>query len=100
MRFLRTFFVEINRKYIYNISMGKRTYEQVLYEINNARRFGNAPGVEIIGKILQILRKTENDLGRIPFVHIAGTNGKGSVCAFLDTIFQKAGYCTGFPRHI
>lgn len=95
MRFLRTFFVEINRKYIYNISMGKRTYEQVLYEINNARRFGNAPGVEIIGKILQILRKTENDLGRIPFVHIAGTNGKGSVCAFLDTIFQKAGYCTG-----
>ena len=37
------FFVEINRKYIYNISMGKRTYEQVLYEINNARRFGNAP---------------------------------------------------------
>ena len=75
--------------------MGKRTYEQVLYEINNARRFGKAPGVEIIGKILQILRKTENDLGRIPFVHIAGTNGKGSVCAFLDTIFQKAGYCTG-----
>ena len=95
MRFLRTFFVEINRKYRYNISMGKRTYEQVLYEINNARRFGKAPGVEIIGKILQILRKTENDLGRIPFVHIAGTNGKGSVCAFLDTIFQKAGYCTG-----
>ena len=81
--------MEINRKYIYNISMGKRTYEQVLYEINNARRFGNAPGVEIIGKILQILRKTENNLGRIPFVHIAGTNGKGSVCAFFRHNISK-----------
>lgn len=75
--------------------MGKRTYEQVLYEINNARRFGNAPGVEIIAKILEVLRKKDNDLGRIPFIHVAGTNGKGSVCAFLDKIFQKAGYRTG-----
>lgn len=30
-----------------------------------------------------------------PVVHVAGTNGKGSVCAFLDSILRTAGYRTG-----
>jgi dihydrofolate synthase/folylpolyglutamate synthase len=31
----------------------------------------------------------------IPFIHVAGTNGKGSVCAFLSTILHEAGMRTG-----
>lgn len=32
---------------------------------------------------------------RIPAIHVAGTNGKGSVCAFLTSVFREAGYKTG-----
>lgn len=30
-----------------------------------------------------------------PVIHVAGTNGKGSICAMLDSIFREAGYRTG-----
>lgn len=30
-----------------------------------------------------------------PCIHVAGTNGKGSVCAMLEAIYRAAGYCTG-----
>ena len=33
--------------------------------------------------------------GQLRFVHIAGTNGKGSVLAYVSTVLQKAGYRTG-----
>jgi len=33
---------------------------------------------------------------RMPFIHVAGTNGKGSTCAMLEQIFRDQGYCTGF----
>lgn len=36
-----------------------------------------------------------NPQERIPFVHVAGTNGKGSVSAMLDSIFRAAGWRTG-----
>lgn len=32
---------------------------------------------------------------KIPAVHVAGTNGKGSVCAFMTSVLTKAGFCTG-----
>ncbi len=32
---------------------------------------------------------------RFPSVHVAGTNGKGSVVAMLDAMFRAAGYCSG-----
>lgn len=48
---------------------------------------------------LNILKKALAHMGnphlRYPCVHVAGTNGKGSVCAFLQEIFQKNGYRTG-----
>ena len=28
-------------------------------------------------------------------IHVAGTNGKGSVCAYLCSLLQKVGYCVG-----
>ena len=55
-------------------------YEEVLDKIENARRFGNLPGVEVSRAMLHGLGEPQKGM---PYVHIAGTNGKGSVCAFL-----------------
>ena len=32
---------------------------------------------------------------KLSVIHVAGTNGKGSVCAFLTSIYRRAGFCTG-----
>ncbi|MCP5990212.1 bifunctional tetrahydrofolate synthase/dihydrofolate synthase, partial [Klebsiella pneumoniae] len=36
-----------------------------------------------------------NPQNQIPIVHIAGTNGKGSTCAFVDTALRANGYRVG-----
>lgn len=48
--------------------------------------------LEGITTLLDFLSHPERDL---KFVHVAGTNGKGSVCAFLSEIFTSAGYKCG-----
>ena len=49
-------------------------------------------GLENIGCLLGHL---ENPQDSLQFVHVAGTNGKGSVCAFLSVMLTHAGYKTG-----
>ena len=49
-------------------------------------------GLESITALTDILGNPQNDL---KFIHVAGTNGKGSVCAFLQNILSCAGYKTG-----
>lgn len=49
-------------------------------------------GLESTSMLLQYLGNPQKDL---KFIHVAGTNGKGSVCCFLQSIFTKAGYKTG-----
>ncbi len=48
--------------------------------------------LEGIGCLMKHLGNPQNELN---FIHIAGTNGKGSVCSFLQNIFTDAGYRTG-----
>lgn len=55
-------------------------------------RFGTLPGVEISGRLLAAVGNPQRDL---PFIHIAGTNGKGSTAAFLRSVLTEAGYRTG-----
>lgn len=69
-----------------------RTYEEVIRQIENTHRFGNLPGVEVMERVLKQLAGIN---GKLPFVHIAGTNGKGSVCAFMTEIFRKSGLKAG-----
>lgn len=53
-------------------------------------------GVKLgLENITQLLALRGNPHLRCPVVHVAGTNGKGSVLAFLDAIFRAAGYRTG-----
>ena len=47
---------------------------------------------------LEVIREILKKIGRIPkgkIIHIAGTNGKGSVCAFLSSVLMEAGYKVG-----
>lgn len=55
-------------------------------------RFGIHLGLE---RIQQLLNALGNPHQQVPVIHIAGTNGKGSVCAFLLSILQAAGYRVG-----
>ncbi len=42
-----------------------------------------------------LMKHLDNPQNELKFIHIAGTNGKGSVCNFLQNIFTDAGYKTG-----
>lgn len=72
--------------------MHNYSYEQVKEQIENSRRFGNLPGAEVTSRMLSML---ENPQKGLPFIHVAGTNGKGSTCAFLASILSEAGLKVG-----
>ncbi len=48
-----------------------------------------------LGHTTELLKRLGNPSIEIPKVHVAGTNGKGSVCAYLQSLFQKSGKKTG-----
>ena len=48
-------------------------------------------GLDRVGKVRDFINIEPN----FPIVMVGGTNGKGSVCAFLETIYSKAGYSVG-----
>lgn len=67
-------------------------YEEVVEKIENSRRFGNLPGVEVTRRMLAALQEPQKGLS---YIHVAGTNGKGSTCAFLSQIMKEAGLKVG-----
>lgn len=51
-----------------------------------------------LGRTEELLRLLGNPERKLKFIHVAGTNGKGSTCAMLERILREAGYKTGlFP---
>lgn len=60
--------------------------------INTPRWRSMSLGLE---RITELLEKLGNPQNRLRFVHVAGTNGKGSTCAFTAGILQQAGYKVG-----
>ncbi|MFN3359809.1 MAG: bifunctional folylpolyglutamate synthase/dihydrofolate synthase, partial [Pseudanabaenaceae cyanobacterium] len=53
-------------------------------------------GVDLtLQRVIYLLEKLGKPQNTVPIIHVAGTNGKGSVCAFLSTILVTAGYRTG-----
>lgn len=53
---------------------------------------GSRLGLERISSLMNRLGNPQNELH---FIHVAGTNGKGSVCMMLSSILTRAGYKTG-----
>ncbi len=66
-------------------------FDPVAY-INEPRWRSMSLGLERIGELLERLGNPQN---RLRFVHVAGTNGKGSTCVFASSILQQAGYRVG-----
>lgn len=69
-----------------------KTYQDAVNLLTSAGKFHISLGLERISKILSIL---ENPQDKLDCIHVAGTNGKGSVCAILSTILTTAGKKTG-----
>ena len=65
---------------------------EVLDYIHSVCWKGMMPGLE---RINELLAKMGNPQNTMKYVHIAGTNGKGSTAAMTASILRKAGYCTG-----
>ncbi len=61
--------------------------------LNDAQSRGVMPGLERMQRLLAALGNPERDLRSL---HVAGTNGKGSVCAFAESILLAGGHHTGF----
>ena len=77
-------------------------YRQAKAFVEGFTRSG-AP-VHDLSRIAGLMEKLGNPQDRLKFIHIAGTNGKGSVAEYLTNIFMEAGYRVGtftspFIRH-
>jgi len=48
-----------------------------------------------LSRIVNLLATLGNPHHQVPIIHVAGTNGKGSVCAYLSAVLTEAGYKTG-----
>ncbi len=68
------------------------TYEEALNYIHSVTWKGSRPGLERISVLCDLLGHPEKQL---KFIHVAGTNGKGSTCRMLSSILEKAGYRVG-----
>ena len=68
------------------------TYREAIEYINGVRWLGSKPGLE---RIRELLRRLGEPQKKLKFVHIAGTNGKGSCAAMLASVLRAAGYRTG-----
>ncbi len=68
------------------------TYKEAEEYLEKIQCYGSVPGLESIRELCERLGTPQASL---KFVHIAGTNGKGSVLAFVSTILKTAGYRTG-----
>ncbi len=68
------------------------TYQEALAWLYGTERFGIKLGLENVQRLLRELNVPGKDQ-RI--IHVAGTNGKGSVCAMIDSICRAANYRTG-----
>jgi dihydrofolate synthase/folylpolyglutamate synthase len=73
-------------------AMPTRAYTACLDAMYGMRRFGIVLGLETIANILDGLGNPQQTFS---VIHIAGTNGKGSIASTLSTILQKAGYRVG-----
>ncbi len=68
------------------------TYDEVVKKIKSRQKFGIKPGLERINKFLSLISNPQKNLR---FVHVAGTNGKGSVCSMISRLLAVSGYKTG-----
>lgn len=67
-------------------------YNEAITYIHSLMRFGSRPGLENISRLLNELGNPQNEL---KYIHVAGTNGKGSTSSFISSVLREAGLKTG-----
>ncbi len=73
-------------------SIAMRTYEEVRAYLYGLRHHGAKYGIDRMVLLSELIGHPERDY---PVIHVAGTNGKGSTCAMLESIYRRCGYKTG-----
>ncbi|RKJ41005.1 bifunctional folylpolyglutamate synthase/dihydrofolate synthase [Acutalibacter sp. 1XD8-33] len=68
------------------------TYAEALEKINSRLLFGMKPGLE---RMERLMERLGNPQKRMKFVHVCGTNGKGSACTLTASVLRESGYPTG-----
>lgn len=68
------------------------TVSEALSYIHSVSWKGSVPG---LSRTRELLRRLGNPQNQLKFIHIAGTNGKGSTAAMLASVLRAAGYRTG-----
>lgn len=67
-------------------------YQESRSYIKKAEKYGSVLGLD---NMRQLMRRLGNPQDGLKYIHVAGTNGKGSVIAYLYTVLQEAGYRVG-----
>lgn len=68
------------------------TYEEAKAYLENCNQYA---GEYTLVPLREMLKRLGNPQDRLKFIHIAGTNGKGSTLAFVSTVLKEAGYRVG-----
>ena len=68
------------------------TYDKTLEWLDEVALVGSKLGLSRTCELLELMGNPQN---KLKFIHVAGTNGKGSVCACLSEVLSQAGYKTG-----
>ena len=67
-------------------------YQEAAAYINNIPKFTKEKSAPNLGRLLELFGHPEQSFR---YIHVAGTNGKGSVCAYIDSILRCGGLKTG-----
>lgn len=67
-------------------------YQEVLDYVEELKKYGSVPGLDNVRRLCERLGNPQD---KLKFIHIAGTNGKGSVLAFCSEILKASGYRVG-----
>ncbi len=67
-------------------------YIEAMEYMNSVNQYGSVLGLE---NTKELLKRLGNPQDNLRFVHVAGTNGKGSVCTYITGILADAGYLVG-----
>ncbi len=68
------------------------TEQESIHLLTDRPRFRREPGLAVMRSLLAALGHPER---KTAFVHVAGTNGKGTICTLLDSVFRAQGLKTG-----
>lgn len=68
------------------------TPAEALAYLHQLSQFGFQPGLDSTRRLAAAVGNPQE---RLRFIHVAGTNGKGSTCAFLESMYRAAGFRTG-----